>query len=104
VAAAYATNGPYLGARADVPYWKVDVHPNEFSMSYILVGYTLDTNYMPGRGSKPPADLTNQIAVGLVVSPFDCFLSIPQRFQHRPSLIILFILFRLNVYHVFPLK
>jgi hypothetical protein len=24
---------------------------------------------MPGRGSKPPADLTNQIAVGLVVNP-----------------------------------
>jgi hypothetical protein len=52
-----------------VPYWEVNVHPDEFSMSYILVGYTLDTNYMPGRGSKPPADLTNQIAVGLVVNP-----------------------------------
>jgi hypothetical protein len=52
-----------------VPYWEVNVHPDEFSMSYILVGYTLDTNYMPGRGSKPPADLTNEIAVGLVVNP-----------------------------------
>ncbi|CAL5045800.1 unnamed protein product [Urochloa decumbens] len=69
VAASYATNGPYLGARADVPYWKVDVHPNEFSMNYILVGHTLDTNYRPMPGAKPPTDLTNQIAVGLVAWP-----------------------------------
>jgi hypothetical protein len=62
----YATNGPYLGARADVPYWRIDVHPNEFSMNYILVGNTVDD---PPSGSyKPPANLTNQIAVGLVVS------------------------------------
>jgi hypothetical protein len=67
VAAAYVTNGPYLGARADVPCWKVDVHPDEFSMSYILVGNTLDTNYKPIRGADPPAHLNNQIAVGLVV-------------------------------------
>ncbi|CAN6223754.1 unnamed protein product [Urochloa humidicola] len=69
VAASYATNGPYLGIRADVPYWKVDVHPNEFSMNYILVGHTLDTNYRPMPGAKPPAELTNQIAVGLVAWP-----------------------------------
>ena len=43
------------------------MHPGEFSMNYILIGYTLDTNYVPMPGSKPPADLTNQIAVGLVV-------------------------------------
>ncbi|CAM0144674.1 unnamed protein product [Urochloa decumbens] len=69
VAAAYATNAPYLGARADVPCWKVDVHPNDFSMSYILVGTTLDANYRPIPGSDPPAHLTNQIAVGLVAWP-----------------------------------
>jgi hypothetical protein len=85
VAAAYATNGPYLGARADVPYWKVNVHPDEFSMSYILVGYTLDTNYMPGRGSKPPADLTNQIAVGLVVNPLLTVLFSPPFSTHTDS-------------------
>ena len=69
VAAAYATNGPYLGARAEVPYWKVNVYPDEFSMNYILVGSTLDPNYKAFRGADPPAHLTNQIAVGLVVNP-----------------------------------
>ncbi|TVU12678.1 hypothetical protein EJB05_46332, partial [Eragrostis curvula] len=66
VAAAYATNGPYLGARADVPYWKLNVHPDEFSMHYIMVGNTLNTSYKPIKGAKPPEDLTNQIVVGLV--------------------------------------
>ncbi|WVZ82610.1 hypothetical protein U9M48_029859 [Paspalum notatum var. saurae] len=69
VAATYGTNGPYLGARADVPYWRIDVHPDEFSMNYILIGNTLDTNYVPMPGAKPPAELTNQIAVGVVAWP-----------------------------------
>ncbi|CAN6191337.1 unnamed protein product [Urochloa humidicola] len=68
-AVAYATNGLYLGARADVTYWKVDVHPNEFSMNYILVGNTIDPKYDPAPGGYPPANLTNQIAVGLVAWP-----------------------------------
>ncbi|CAN6166464.1 unnamed protein product [Urochloa humidicola] len=50
MAVAYVTNAPYLGARADVPYWKVDVHPNEFSMNYILIGNTIDPNYDPASG------------------------------------------------------
>ncbi|XP_021304943.1 uncharacterized protein LOC8070725 [Sorghum bicolor] len=73
VAAAYATNGPYLGARADVPYWKVDVHPDEFSMNYLLIGNTLEDNY---HGGRPPSTLTNQIAVGLVTdggAKVNCF-------------------------------
>jgi len=68
VAAAFATNAPYLGARARLPYWKVNVHPaGEFSMSYILIGNTLDTDYVAIKGADPPPHLTNQIAVGLVV-------------------------------------
>ncbi|XP_039806480.1 uncharacterized protein LOC120670450 [Panicum virgatum] len=67
VAAAFATNAPYLGARARLPYWKVNVHPaGEFSMSYILIGNTLDTDYVAIKGADPPPHLTNQIAVGLV--------------------------------------
>ncbi|XP_039845443.1 uncharacterized protein LOC120704957 [Panicum virgatum] len=66
VAAAYACNMPYLGARATVPYWKVDVHPDELSMNYLLIGYTLDKSFTPFPGSPPPKTLTNQIAVGLV--------------------------------------
>ncbi|CAN6208787.1 unnamed protein product [Urochloa humidicola] len=69
MAVAYATNAPYLGARADVPYWRVDVHPNEFSMNYILIGNTIDPEYDPAPGGYPPANLTNQIAVGLVAWP-----------------------------------
>ncbi|CAL5045737.1 unnamed protein product [Urochloa decumbens] len=69
MAVAYATNALYLGARADVPYWKVNVHPNEYSMNYILIGNTIDPQYDPTPGGYPPANLTNQIAVGLVTWP-----------------------------------
>ncbi|CAL5045745.1 unnamed protein product [Urochloa decumbens] len=68
-AVAYSTDGPYLGARADVTLWKVNVHPNEFSMNYILIGNTVDPNYDPTPGGNPPASLTNQIAVGFVAWP-----------------------------------
>ncbi|EAZ35805.1 hypothetical protein OsJ_20098 [Oryza sativa Japonica Group] len=66
VAGAYGRNGPYHGARADVPNWKVDVQPREFSMNYIMVGYTLDKDYRPYPSSDPPKTLANQIVVGLV--------------------------------------
>ncbi|XP_044984004.1 uncharacterized protein LOC123451054 isoform X2 [Hordeum vulgare subsp. vulgare] len=67
VAAAYGTDGPYHGLRANVPYWRVDgVHHDEFSMNYIMIGYTLDRSYIPRPGAEPPAKLTNQIIVGLV--------------------------------------
>ncbi|KAK3131583.1 hypothetical protein QOZ80_6AG0508390 [Eleusine coracana subsp. coracana] len=67
VAAAYATRYPYMGIRAEIPYWKVDVqNPQEFSMSYIMLGYTLDPKYQPAPMAAPPTNLTNQIAVGLV--------------------------------------
>ncbi|KAM3262954.1 hypothetical protein ACQJBY_053229 [Aegilops geniculata] len=69
VAAAYGTNGPYLGIQAKIPLWRVNVHPAEFSMNYIMIGYTLDPNYRPIRGAKPPEKLTNQIIVGLVTWP-----------------------------------
>nr|TKW19597.1 hypothetical protein SEVIR_4G030800v2 [Setaria viridis] len=69
VAAAYACNQAYLGARATVPYWKVDVHPDELSMNYLLVGHTLDNRFRPFPGGQPPPVLNNQIAVGLVAWP-----------------------------------
>jgi hypothetical protein len=34
-------------------------------MNYLLIGNTLEDNY---HGGRPPSTLTNQIAVGLVVS------------------------------------
>jgi hypothetical protein len=69
-AVAYGTNGPYHGLRAEVPIWTVDVHPNEFSMSYVMVGYTLDTSYVPGAGADAPTSLPNQIMAGLMVSTY----------------------------------
>jgi len=60
----------YLGARVTVPYWKVDVHPDELSMNYLLIGYTLDKSFTPFPGSPQPKTLTNQIAVGLVVRTY----------------------------------
>uniref|UniRef100_A0A0E0DWR6 Neprosin PEP catalytic domain-containing protein n=1 Tax=Oryza meridionalis TaxID=40149 RepID=A0A0E0DWR6_9ORYZ len=51
VAAAYGTNGPYHGLRALITNWpQLDyVHPNEFSMNYIMIGYTLDKDLLYGR-------------------------------------------------------
>ncbi|CAL5044689.1 unnamed protein product [Urochloa decumbens] len=69
VAAAYACNAAYLGARVTLPYWKVDVHPDELSMNYLLVGYSLDDHFRPFPGSPPPKTLENQIAIGLVTWP-----------------------------------
>lgn len=74
MAAAYACNAAYLGARATVPYWKVDVaHPDEFSMSYLLIGYPLEDRFMPFPGRRPPSTIANQIAVGLVVCSSSSF-------------------------------
>jgi len=36
-------------------------------MSYLLIGYTLDSKFSPFPGHSPPDSLPNQIAVGLVV-------------------------------------
>ena len=68
IAAAYATWGPYHGLRANLPYYQLDVHPDEFSMTYAMVGYTLDPNYRGSKGADPPKTLENQIMAGLVVS------------------------------------
>uniref|UniRef100_A0ACD5XDQ2 Uncharacterized protein n=2 Tax=Avena sativa TaxID=4498 RepID=A0ACD5XDQ2_AVESA len=81
-AAAYGTNGPYHGIRAEVPYWKVDVHPDEFSMSYVMVACTLDSSYIPGVGAKAPTSLPNQIMVGLMTWPSGYGDSLPRLFVY----------------------
>ncbi|XP_051228921.1 protein neprosin-like [Lolium perenne] len=81
-AVAYGTNGPYHGLRAEVPIWNVDVHPNEFSMSYVMVGYTLDTSYVPGAGADAPTSLPNQIMAGLMTWPSVYGDSVPRLFVY----------------------
>uniref|UniRef100_A0A0D9XNR5 Neprosin PEP catalytic domain-containing protein n=1 Tax=Leersia perrieri TaxID=77586 RepID=A0A0D9XNR5_9ORYZ len=68
IAAAYAVNGPYHGARASIPVWKVEVQPFEFSKSYLLVASPKERDFIPIRGKDPP-DINNQIALGLAVYP-----------------------------------
>ncbi|XP_051206721.1 protein neprosin-like [Lolium perenne] len=69
-AAAYGTNGPYHGIRAEVPVWRVNVnHPDEFSMNYVMIGCTLDTSWLPGIGADPPSSLPNQIMAGVMTWP-----------------------------------
>lgn len=84
MAGAYGRNGPYHGARADVPNWKVDVQPREFSMNYIMVGYTLDKDYRPYPSSDPPKTLANQIVVGLVV--ITIFFSVMKIKRHTTNM------------------
>ncbi|XBH72730.1 hypothetical protein VPH35_099961 [Triticum aestivum] len=68
IAAAYALNGPYHGATAAIPIWKVQVEPNEFSKNYLLIASPHDRQFKYIRG-KDPRDIKNQIAVGMAVYP-----------------------------------
>ncbi|TVU20240.1 hypothetical protein EJB05_36442 [Eragrostis curvula] len=68
VAAAYGVNGPYHGARASIPNWKVNVDPNEFSMSYLLLASPHERKFTPIKGTDPP-DTKNQMAAGLAIYP-----------------------------------
>jgi hypothetical protein len=67
IAAAYAASGPYHGASAAIPVWRVQVEPNEFSKNYLLIASPHDRHFTPIKGKSPP-DILNQIAVGMVVS------------------------------------
>jgi hypothetical protein len=67
IAAAYGVFGPYHGASAAIPIWKVQVQPNEFSKSYLLIASPHDRMFTPIPGKDPP-DIKNQIAVGMAVS------------------------------------
>ncbi|KAL6618743.1 hypothetical protein ACP70R_033882 [Stipagrostis hirtigluma subsp. patula] len=68
IAAAYGVNGPYHGASAAIPMWKVQVAPNEFSMNYLLIASPHERHFTPISGKSPP-DINNQIAVGMAVYP-----------------------------------
>ncbi|KAL6640478.1 hypothetical protein ACP70R_021601 [Stipagrostis hirtigluma subsp. patula] len=68
IAAAYAVNGPYHGASAAIPIWKVEVEPNEFSKNYLLIASPHERHFTPIRGNSPP-DIKNQMAVGMAVYP-----------------------------------
>lgn len=64
-AIAIAANGPYLGAYVQLPVWKAArVHDSEFTSTYLIVGGTVNTSFLPTPGHLPP-DVTNQIGVGL---------------------------------------
>ncbi|KAF8671594.1 hypothetical protein HU200_049918 [Digitaria exilis] len=64
IAAAYAAGGPYHGASAAIPIWKVHVEPNEFSKNYLLIASPHERRFVPIKGKRPP-DILNQIAVGM---------------------------------------
>ncbi|TVU50719.1 hypothetical protein EJB05_02106, partial [Eragrostis curvula] len=68
IAAAYAVSGPYHGASAALPIWKVQVEPNEFSKNYLLIASPHERNFTPIKGKSPP-DIKNQIAVGTAIYP-----------------------------------
>ena len=67
IAAAYGVCGPYHGASAAIPIWKVKVEPNEFSKNYLLIASPHNRIFPPIIGLDPP-DIKNQIAVGMAVS------------------------------------
>lgn len=67
IAAAYAVNGPYHGASAAIPIWKVQVNSNEFLKNYLLIASPHERRFIPIRGKSPP-DIKNQIAVETAVS------------------------------------
>lgn len=69
IAAAYAAGGPYHGASAAIPIWKVHVEPNEFSKNYLLIASPHERRFVPIKGKRPP-DILNQIAVGMAVSAY----------------------------------
>jgi hypothetical protein len=66
-AVAIAANGPYRGAYVLLPVWKAArVHGSEFTATFLIVGGTVDTGFLPTPGQLPP-DVTNQIGVGFFV-------------------------------------
>lgn len=78
IAAAYGVYGPYHGASAAIPIWKVQVEPNEFSKNYLLIASPHSRRIPPIKGKNPP-DIKNQIAVGMAVSAhrqLDCILGV----------------------------
>lgn len=70
IAAAYAAGGPYHGASAAIPIWKVHVEPNEFSKNYLLIASPHERRFVPIKGKRPP-DILNQVAVGMAVRLLD---------------------------------
>ncbi|KAL6850172.1 hypothetical protein ACP4OV_020799 [Aristida adscensionis] len=68
IAAAHSVSGPYHGAYAAIPIWKSHVEPGEYSMSYLLIGASVDRHYQPIKGKEPP-DTTYKIAVGAIIWP-----------------------------------
>ncbi|XP_051211134.1 protein neprosin-like [Lolium perenne] len=68
-AVAIAANGPYRGAYVLLPVWKAArVHGSEFTATFLIVGGTVDTGFLPTPGQLPP-DVTNQIGVGFFANP-----------------------------------
>uniref|UniRef100_A0ACD5YWZ6 Uncharacterized protein n=1 Tax=Avena sativa TaxID=4498 RepID=A0ACD5YWZ6_AVESA len=68
-AVAIAANGPYRGAYVLLPVWKAArVHASEFTATFLIVGGTVDTTFLPSPGQLP-ADITNQIGVGFFANP-----------------------------------
>ncbi|CAM0906782.1 unnamed protein product [Alopecurus aequalis] len=68
-AVAIAANGPYRGAYVLLPAWKAArVHESEFAATFLIVGGTVDTSFLPTPG-RLPANVTNQIGVGLFANP-----------------------------------
>uniref|UniRef100_A0A0E0IXT0 Neprosin PEP catalytic domain-containing protein n=1 Tax=Oryza nivara TaxID=4536 RepID=A0A0E0IXT0_ORYNI len=66
--AAYGVNGPYHGASAWLPIWKVRVGPSEFSKSYLAIASPTVREFTPIPGKDPP-NIDNQIALGITVYP-----------------------------------
>ena len=54
IAAAYGVNGPYHGASAWLPIWKVGVGPSEFSKSYLAIASPTVWEFTPIPGKDPP--------------------------------------------------
>lgn len=86
---AYSVAGPYHGAYATVPLWRPRVEPNEYSLSYLLIGGTVDRSYHPIRGKGPPdISYEYQIAIGLAVrAPSALFTSIFQNSSFKTCLL-----------------
>ncbi|XP_052136126.1 uncharacterized protein LOC127754591 [Oryza glaberrima] len=64
---AYGVNGPYHGASAWLPIWKVGVGPSEFSKSYLAIASPTVREFTPIPGKDPP-NIDNQIALGIATS------------------------------------
>nr|ABA96386.1 hypothetical protein LOC_Os12g03610 [Oryza sativa Japonica Group] len=68
IAAAYGVNGPYHGASAWLPIWKVGVGPSKFSKSYLAIASPTVREFTP-IPSKDPPNIDNQIALEIAVYP-----------------------------------